>query len=110
MLTVMTRNPEELLEHIKNLIDQRRITSWIYDKDGDFTLAHLINTQRAWFHPTIADGKLRFCIIGVNNEIMKKSTYAKYHSRLISILLEYFDDEFLSARISARKSIYDKFD
>lgn len=110
MITIETSSPRSLLENMRNAIDQGRITSWIYDDEHDFTLSRLGTVQRAWFHPRIGTGKIRFCIVGVNGENMTSLTYAKYHSHLVNTLLRFFDDEITSISVTPNKSPFDRFD
>lgn len=50
---VQTETPSKLVREIKEYIDDKNITTWMYDKDGDFT--HDTDQWRftAWIRPSI---------------------------------------------------------
>jgi len=71
------------------------------DKDGDLTLPTEQSTERAWFRPKLADGRVVFRILGAQKIQMKRGTYAVYHAQFIDMLLRYFDMQFQRAVTTA---------
>lgn len=100
MIYFPTGNPDALLLNIKSKIDEGKIKSWSYDKDGDFTLSIDIWNQQAWLHPIIAHNSLNFSIIRPRGVDISKAVYAVYHGRFIEVVLRFFD-EFLAGNASA---------
>ena len=95
-LTVSTSSPQALLKAIKEAIDDKKIDTWIYDSDGDFTHAPDQWRNKAWFCPKIVAGALQFGLLGQKKTIMTKVVYSVYHGRFAEMLLTHFDDRFHS--------------
>ncbi len=102
-IVVYTPDPMALLKAIKKNIDERKIDTWKYDKDGDFT--HLPDQweNKAWLRPYVSSGILQFGLLGQINVEMTKVVYGVYHGRFIEMLLTHFDNDFSSATSTAQK-------
>jgi len=102
-LFVIAPNPRGLLKLIRSEIDQGRIDTWAYDKDGDFT--HTASsgqwTNQAWLRPSVTSEMLMFGIIGRTNVVLTNEVYAVFHGRFIEMLLAHFDKEFSVAQATA---------
>jgi len=96
-----TSDPSGLLTAFKKAIDDRRIETWAYDSQGDFTHTPEQWKYRAWLRPTVLTGELRLNILGRNDEPLKKYMYAAYHGRFIESMLTHFDNAFTLAVASA---------
>jgi hypothetical protein len=96
-----TRRPDDLLSRIKSAVDEDRIDSWTYDKDGDFTLASDRWRHEAWLRPSLGDGRLTFYIVPPKTKVITKVVYAVYHSRFIEAILTVCDDAFTEATATA---------
>ncbi len=88
---VKTDTPAKLVREIKEYIDDKKITTWTYDKDGDFT--HDTDQWRfhAWIRASIEENRVVFGIIGRNDRDLTIVDYAIYHGRFVEMLLTNFD-------------------
>lgn len=102
-IVVYTPNPAALLQIIKKSIDEKKIDTWIYDNDGDFTHAPDQWEKKAWLRPYVLSGILQFGLLGQTNIDMTKSVYGVYHGRFIEMLLTHFDNHFSTATSTAQK-------
>jgi hypothetical protein len=99
---IKTSNPSGLLQAIYKAIDNKKIETWVYDKDKD-----LIHTPdqwkgKAWLRPKAYNGELRFGILEPQGVKMTRLIYGVYHGRFIEMLLTHFYDQFYSAAGSAQ--------
>lgn len=76
---VTTTKPKALLSSIKQAIDDKKIETWEYDSDGDFTHSPKQWKNEAWMRPMIDDGRLILKII-----ILRIRTYPKSFMRYIT--------------------------
>lgn len=108
-LTVSASNPTYLLNKIKEYIDIKKIGSWVYDEDGDFTLASHQWHNHAWMHPIVNDieNKLIFGIIGRRGYDITQEEYAVFHIELTKMFLMYFDTDVKNIDISALGNRFD---
>lgn len=102
-LYIQTRFPSDLLASIKNLIGQRRIETWSFDTDGDFTHEPEQWRNLAWLRPSLGNGELKFGIVGNQNNVMTKPVYGVYHGRFAEMILIHFDTQISEIRISPGK-------
>lgn len=102
---------ENLLDEINKKIKIQAIVTWICDSDGDFTLAHGSYIEEAWMHPNVINknNELVFGIIGRKDKQLSSKVYAYYHSKLLEVLLLFFDTKIDSIEISSIKDYYDRF-
>ena len=100
-LVVYTQNPAGLLAAIKKAINDRRVVTWEFDSDGDFTHTPQQWRNRAWMCPTLLQGALRFNILGTRQQPMSKEDYAVYHGRFLEMLMAHFDKDFSTASATA---------
>jgi hypothetical protein len=97
-----TETPARLLGALKKAVDDRHVTTWTYDEDGDFTHTSENWNSHAWFKPRVDEGrKLSFYILAPNEVQLSSLTYAVYHSRLVSAMLVHFDELFSSISVSS---------
>lgn len=100
-ITVKGTDPQDLLASIKRAIDERRIETWSYDGDGDFTHSVVQWQGKAWLRPAASSGTLVLHIIGPKDVGINRTVYAIYHGRFVEMLLRHFDKQFKSVEISA---------
>jgi hypothetical protein len=102
MLSFNTSKPNALLAAIKKAIDEKKITTWAYSKDGDFTHTPTQWYANAWLRPSaVAGAELRFAIIRPQNANISSEVYAVYHGRFIEMMLAHFDTEFSNSTATA---------
>ncbi|WP_321819636.1 MULTISPECIES: hypothetical protein [unclassified Burkholderia] len=108
-ITVFTQNPKILHAAIREAIDEKKIDTWAYDKDGDFY--HTPDQWRgeAWLRPYEQQGMLTFGLVGCEGTQMTKIVYGVYHGRFIEMLLTHFDTEFSNASATALQDSVDLF-
>ena len=90
-----------LLAAIKKAIDERKIETWSYDKDGDFTHTPVQWRNKAWLRPKVETGRLVFGLLGPKDTTMTSLVYGTYHGRFIEMLLVHFDTQFTAASATA---------
>lgn len=107
-----TSDPNALLNDFNKRIEQEeskgKITTWIRDKDGDYTHAADNWKLRAWFRPKVIEGALVFNILGNNKAVMSTVVYGYYHGHLTETFLNHFDKMFSSAASTALPTKDDK--
>lgn len=106
-LRVGTSQPSSLLAAIKKAIDEKRVETWSYDSDGDFTHTPPQWFRKAWLRPKVEYGALVFNIIKPQNSSISKEVYGVYHGRFIEMLLVHFDSSFTTAEASAAVAVGD---
>jgi hypothetical protein len=108
-VNVNTNKADVLLAAIKKEIDEGKIDTWEYDKDGDFTHSPDQWRRKAWLRPHPQQGILAFGLLGEKNVAMTKTIYGIYHGRFIEMLLVHFDTEFTVAQATAMPTDFDNF-
>lgn len=102
-------DPEQLLKAIYKAIDDKKVVTWIYDKDKDFTHANTQWENKAWLHPEVLEKELRFGILGRKEVEMSPQVYAIYHGRFVEMLLAHFDSMFGHVITTSQKTSPDNF-
>lgn len=104
---VQTETPSRLVREIKEYIDDKKITTWMYDKDGDFT--HDTDQWRfnAWIRPFIEKNRVVFGILCRNDRNLSVVDYAIYHGRFVEMLLTHFDKQCNEIKVSSLATTYD---
>ncbi len=100
-LYVHTSKPRTLLAAIRKAIDNGKVTTWSYDRDGDFIHDRPQWRGRAWLRPSVQDGMLRFGLFGQRGTPMAKAVYGVYHGRFMEMLLMHFDGMFSNIEATA---------
>ena len=108
-IIVKTNDPSELLKLIRNAIDDKKVETWLYDSDGDFSHTPAQWKYKAWLRPKIYAGELRLGIIKQKDVDLSTLYYAVYHGRFIEMLLTHFDKKFSSTLATAQKTEPDNF-
>ncbi len=97
-----TTTPNKLLSSFKKAIDEKRVVTWAYDGDGDFTHTADQWKFRAWLRPKIIDGEaLILSILHPKDSKISSEIYAIYHGRFIESMLVHCDSLFSDAVASA---------
>jgi len=108
-IIITNATPEDLLKSIYKAIDDKKITTWSYDKDKDFTHETTQWKNKAWLRPKVYDKELRFGILKQKDINLSSEIYAIYHGRFIEMLLAHFDSKFGHAIATAAKTEPDNF-
>ena len=108
-MNLVASNPADLLAKIKKAIDDKKVETWSYDADGDFTHTPDQWANKAWMRPQVSQGMLIFGILGQKGVVMTKVIYGVYHGRFLEMLLTHFDLEFSSALTTALGSGPDNY-
>jgi len=88
-LIIKTNDPSGLLSAIKKAIDDKKIDTWSYDDDNDFS--HVQQWQgKAWLRPKLNTGSLQFGILGQDNIPLTRVLYAVYNGRFSEMLVSHF--------------------
>lgn len=107
-IKVKTKNPSSLINDIKQMIDDKKVDTWKYDSDGDFTHSSPQWEYHAWIRAKIVGlDEVVFSIIGRNDRKMTTMEYAIYHGRFVEMLLVHFDGVCKSIDVSPLPTLYD---
>ncbi len=106
-IRVVTSQPQALLVAIKQAINQGRVETWRYDKDGDFTHTPPQWVNKCWLRPRIGAGELVFTTVPPQGIGLSKEIYGVYHGRFIEMLLVHFDSHFSDADATAAATTQD---
>jgi hypothetical protein len=108
-IIIKTNNPSTLLKAIYKAIDDKKVETWSYDTDKDFTHDTDQWRNKAWLRPKIYTGELRFGILKQKDVELSGVVYGIYHGRFIEMLLTHFDKQFTDAIATALKADPDNF-
>lgn len=99
---IKTNTPKKLLAAYKKAIDERRVTTWSYDSDGDFTHTADQWIRKAWLRPKVVERKevILYILAPVESPI-SSAVYAIYHGRFIESMLRHCDGLFEEAMATA---------
>lgn len=106
-IRVATAQPSSLLAAIKKAIDERKVDTWSYDSDGDFTHTPTQWAKKAWLRPNVQSSGLVLNILNQKGVNLSKEIYGVYHGRFIEMLLAHFDDKFTGAEATAAVAVGD---
>ena len=96
-----TKDPSALLNTFKKKIDDKRVITWSYDKDGDFTHEVPQWKNSAWLRPRINTGQLALFVVCPKERKITTEVYAVYHGRFIESMLAHCDSMFTGGTASA---------
>ncbi len=103
-----TNSPDQLLKKFDAAIDQTepkgKITTWERSDGGDYTHKADNWAKKAWFRPSIHDGRLTFNIVKTKTTNVSVPVYGYYHGHLTETFLNHFDKDFSTAQSSALPS------
>lgn len=105
MITFDTSNPAGLLAAFKKDIDEKRVVTWSYDKDGDFTHTPDQWREKAWLRPAISAGKLVMKFIGPKNVTWE--VYGIYHGRFIESMIVHQNASFTLGTATSKPTATD---
>jgi hypothetical protein len=96
-----TTTPQKLIDEFKKAIDDKKVDTWSYDKDGDFTHTPEQWRNKAWLRSTTVNGRLIMKFLGNPSVKTSKPIYGVYHGRFIESMLTHCDDLFTQAYATA---------
>lgn len=98
---IMTGNAGALLAAFRKAIDDKRVVTWSYDAENDFTHTPEQWKNLAWLRPEVQSDRLVFTIVKPQNSKVSSEVYAIYHGRLIESMLAHLDQSFTNAYATA---------
>ena len=104
---VITPSPQALLAALKKAIDEKKVETWKYDSQGDFTHTPQQWTLKCWLRPHVEAGALVFTTIPPKNTALSREIYGIYHGRFIEMLLAHFDQQFSQVGATALAAVGD---
>jgi len=107
-LKFITPAPSALLAAFKKGIDDKKIVTWSYDSDGDFTHNTDQWRNKAWLRPIIKNGQLAFGTLKPKNSTVTWEIYGVYHGRMIESMIVHCHDLFSEGTASAQPTADDK--
>ena len=96
-----TNDPQKLLDEFKKAVNEGKVTTWLCDKDNDFTHAPEQWKNKAWLRPKVEAGRLALYILGPKNTNITSLVYAVYHGRFIESMLVHCDNLFSDSTATA---------
>ena len=111
-IIIHTDNPDLLLDKIYEAIDAKKADKWVRTVDGRLTYGTLLWKNEAFFKPQIwiDENQLRFGLIKrKDRKHITSRLYTVFHSKLIEMLLTYFDGYFRNVTATAAKAEPDAF-
>lgn len=109
---IHTEQPDLLLDKIYEAIDNKKADKWARTSDGRLTIGTLLWKNEAYFKPQIwvDENQLRFGLLKrKDRKHITSKLYATFHTKLIEMLLYYFDDDFRSVTATAARAEPDSF-
>jgi hypothetical protein len=103
-----TAKPRDLLAAFKKAIDDRKVVTWSYDRDGNFTHTPDQWKDQAVLHPTIYDGWLVMNFYLRKGQKTSSVLYAVYHGRFIESMLTHCDTLFTNSTATAMPTNADR--
>lgn len=97
----------QLLSRLRFIDGRKKIETWSYDSDGDFTHTPTQWSKKAWLRPSVQGGALVLNILNPKGVTLSKEIYGVYHGRFIEMLLTHFDTKFSDAEASAAVAVGD---
>lgn len=107
-LTLSTLSPTALLAAIKQAIDSKTVTTWSYDKDGDFTHTPDQWKHRAWLRPRVQSGQLILSTIPPYGKPITWEVYGVYMGRFAEMAIAHFHGSITTAVATASPSATDQ--
>lgn len=100
-LIFKTNRPQILLDAIKKEIDNKKIATWIYDKDGDFIHTPDQWKNKSWLKPTVSTGELKFGILKPTSVTkLGNAILGVYYGRFLEMVTNHFENDFTAATLS----------
>lgn len=107
---VKTDRPRELVNKIRDGIENHTIETWLCDSAGDFT--HDTDQWRyhAWMTPYFEEERVVFGILCRKDRDLSITEYAIYHGRFVEMLLRHFDKTCKGIEVTPLATKYDIVD
>ena len=105
-----TSKPGALHAAFDLAIDDGSITTWEYDKDGDYTHKALNWAKNMWLRPIEEAGKLSFYTLPRKDKKIDRTNFAYYHGHLIETFINHFSDKFSVASATPSPAGKDKIE
>lgn len=103
-----SKKPQLLLDSFDEKIEQKepkgKINTWRKTPKGFYTHTAERWKDKAFFKPRVEDDKIVFniCPLAGENQVVTSEDYSFYHGHLTETFLNHFDENFTSARSSAK--------
>jgi len=107
-LSFDTPNPAALLQSFKKAIDNKKVTTWTYDADGDFTHSPDQWRNKAWLRPRVANGQLTMNILKPQNATVSWEVYGVFQGRFAESVTVHCHDQFSQAVATAKPTAGDR--
>jgi len=97
-LSISTPDPKGLLQDIRSAIDTKKIETWRYDKDGDFTHSPAQWVTKAWLRPVASLEELSLTIVRPQSGL-EIDVPGVYQGRFAEMLINHFPKRFSKVSI-----------
>lgn len=100
MISVSTGNPGALLQAIKKAIDEKKISTWSYDKEGDFIHEAAQWKNKGFLRPSLDQTHLHLSFYLFPDSSLEKDVLGVFHGRFAEMLVNHFEGSFSSIAIA----------
>lgn len=111
-IIIYTDHPDLLLDKIYEAIENKKADKWVATTNGYLTYGSLLWKNEAFFKPQIwvDDKQLRFGLIKrKDRKHMSSKLYTIFHTKMVELLLAYFDRDFRNVTATATRTEPDLF-
>jgi hypothetical protein len=100
-ITFETNNATSLLAAFKKAIDDKKVVTWSYDADGDFTHTPQQWLKKAYLRPSVSQGRLTLKFLGHKRDVTWE-VYGVYHGRFIESMIVHCNELFTNGAATAK--------
>jgi hypothetical protein len=95
-ISIKTTNSSKLLSDVRAAITAKKVTTWRFDADGDFTHSPSQWDGKAWLRPTAQSTSLDFAVIPTKDIPLTDELAGVIQGRFSEMLLGHFKTQFTS--------------
>ena len=107
MISLVSSDPTKLLTTFKKLIDDKKVVTWSYDKDGDFSHTPEQWKEFGWLRPSVGNGQLTLRFLGKQNKTTTWEAWAVYHGRFVESMMAHCNTLYTEASVPPKPSNQD---
>lgn len=101
-ILVTTLSAEVFLKKIRREIDLGNISTWNYNREGDFTFSSEQWKGKGFFRPEIGLTDLRFQFMRPHPSSVSDLTLGVFHGGFITMLITHFQTDFVEVCVHLR--------
>lgn len=106
-LIVTAKKPGEFYAKMKRYLLYQIISNWELLPNGLLSMTEPPKDGVAFFRGEIRRDELHFGIVSADKLVLLPEVYSYYHSRLVEMLLDHFENDFTGIYVSSKRSFPD---